>query len=267
MGQQARLELEEAGVRDLVAVLTPVQRITNYPNLTQAFSYWQRMYARVRKRFDVIFIFAVQRGSNAVATIESLQVPKEILWVDYTNENRFVEIANSRNVLLREARGIGAKHVLFLDSDVGAPACTIERLIDDGKDFVGAVAVTFNNAKEPVLGFGKFKEPFYSGLEWADVLPAERLSKVGYMCSICLYLGEHVLKDQRLWFPMSLEVEGKMMSEDHAFSKLVSECEYDLWVDSSIQVLHFRGEVILGVKPPAGFKPSNAPLLFMEVEH
>jgi len=253
VGQQTRVALEETVIKKLVVILTPIPRVVNYPNLMQSFPYWHRMYQRAKKRYNVLFIFAVQVGTNAMPTIDSLHVPKKILWVEYQNENRFVEIAYSRNLLLKEARALKAKYTIFLDSDIGAPAATIDRLIADGKDFVGALAVTYRNDQKPMLGFGVFREPFYTGCEWAGEIPEKKLTQVGFMCSICICLSERILNDLRLWFPMNLDLMGRKIAEDHAFSKLLTECDYELWVDSTLHVLHFRGETILGIEPPEGF--------------
>lgn len=157
--------------------------------------------------------------------------------------SRFGEIALYRNMLLDEARRVRPERAVFLDSDVVPPKDFL-RLFEAGRKDVCAGAVrTFNNEWRPVLGFGSFRKPFFTGLDWAEQCPFEALSRVDFANTACMSLGWRVVADERARFdPVWVDYNGEkvLLSEDHSFSHLLSTLGYEIFLDSRIRCAHLR---------------------------
>jgi hypothetical protein len=237
-----------------IGILTPIASHVNVELFSSILRDWYRLFKKNRKH-HVTFYFLAPEGSNAVNAIRMFKArhklmffPKDLselpslqkIW----KECRFVELAVYRNVLMDRAKTDGVDFAIFLDSDVVPPHKAIDCFTEDNRDICGGIVKTLNDAKEFILGFGHFKEPFFSGLIWATEIPKEKLSEVGFVNTACMCISRRVLRDERLRFPIiSVPIEGdesRVISEDHAFCHLAKSLGYKIFVDKRVMCQHFK---------------------------
>ena len=162
--------------------------------------------------------------------------------------NRFGEIALFRNMLLDEARRRHPDMAIFLDADVVPPVYMLDFFHEDFTtiphvNVCGGIVKTFNNNWDVVYGFGDFKQPWFSGLDWAQKVPSMRLAKVGFANTACLALKWRIIDDDALKFealPLKFNGEPMVMSEDHSFSHLLSCYGYKIFIDNRVRCDHLR---------------------------
>jgi hypothetical protein len=170
------------------------------------------------------------------------------------NMSRFGELAFYRNMLLDKARELKPDQAIFVDSDMVPPRGFLDRLRADGKDVCAGMVKTFNNNWDEVYGYGTFREPWFTGLDWRRHHDNEgNLLRVDFANSACLALGWRVLADERAKFePLWVDFQGAkvLLSEDSSFCRLLGELGYRIWVDELVRCSHLRktprGTVWLG---------------------
>lgn len=128
------------------------------------------------------------------------------------------QISMQRNELVLAAKEKGATHLFWLDSDIVAPAETINELLSHGKDIVGA---TYCKKVPPYEMVGKLKR--------AD----GRLKPATYMPGGCMLVRMEVY--EKLEWPWYFEVahpaEKIITSEDYSFCNKAREAGFEIWCD------------------------------------
>lgn len=141
------------------------------------------------------------------------------------------DIASSRMWLVKEAKKLGATHLLFVDSDMVFPASTLKTLLSRDKDIIG---VEYNKRQFPLQTVTAYMpdveksetEPFKVGVAGTGVM------------LIKLDIFDNPKMDKN-WFSFGRNAEGKnVIGEDGWFCNTARDAGYDVWVDPSIKVWH-----------------------------
>lgn len=133
--------------------------------------------------------------------------------------------------LVKEAKKLGATHLLFVDSDMVFPASTLKTLLSRDKDIIG---VEYNKRQFPLQTVTAYMpdveksetEPFKVGVAGTGVM------------LIKLDIFDNPKMDKN-WFSFGRNAEGKnVIGEDGWFCNTARDAGYDVWVDPSIKVWH-----------------------------
>lgn len=241
-------------------IMTPLPLNPDLDRLAIVLRHWLNTFKHWQTPSGIGFCFAVADETEELALmmlrplrrrfqVSTVPVPHRRLTELYPElaqewaRSRFLEIALYRNMLLDEARRVRPDMAVFLDMDVVPPKDFVKCFAEDGRDVCAGVVKTFNNNWDEVLSFGTFDEPFFTDLHWARQVPKESLTKVDFANTACMALGRRVLADEQARFE-SLWVDYKgeklLLSEDHAFCRLLTELGYAVYLDSRIRCGHLR---------------------------
>jgi hypothetical protein len=145
------------------------------------------------------------------------------------------DIASARNRIVSEARKAGATHLLFIDYDMYFSPDTIQKLIKQDKDIIGA-AYNFRNEslKSTAVPFEKEEQVA------PDQLPTETFK--------CQTLGTGLLLIKLSvfdafkgpWFMFGYKEDGTLLyGEDTYFcQRAINEGKLDVWADPTLGVRH-----------------------------
>lgn len=141
------------------------------------------------------------------------------------------DISSSRIWLVKEAIKNGATHLFFVDSDMLFPTDTIKRLLAHDKDII---SVDYNKRKFPL-------QSVLALLPDTEKSETE-LYKVAVVGTGIMLINLEIFKDPKMdknWFSFGRNAEGEhVMGEDGWFCNTAREAGYDIWVDSTIKVVH-----------------------------
>lgn len=140
-------------------------------------------------------------------------------------------IVRNRNEAIAQAQKLGVDYALFLDTDVIFPYYTLRRLLDHGKDIVGA---TYVQREEPhrLLGI------------WPDgtLLTSDRIHEVNALPGGCILIKMSVFdKMTRPYyrtpaFEADGDVEPHIQGEDYYFCEQAQEAGVAVWLDVSLSM-------------------------------
>ena len=141
------------------------------------------------------------------------------------------DIASNRMWLVKEAKRLGATHLLFIDSDMLFPPTALETLLSRGKDIIG---VEYNKRTFPL----QTVTAYMPDVEKSETEPF----KVGIAGTGFLLIKLSIFDDPNMdknWFSFGRNAEGKnVIGEDGWFCNTARSAGYDIYVDPSIRVLH-----------------------------
>lgn len=141
------------------------------------------------------------------------------------------DIASSRMWLVKEAKKLGATHLLFVDSDMVFPAHTLDTLLSRNKDIIG---VEYHKRQFPL----QTVTAYMPDVEKSETEPF----KVGIAGTGVLLVKLSIFDDPKMdknWFSFGRNAEGKnVIGEDGWFCNTARDAGYDVWVDPTIKVWH-----------------------------
>ncbi len=239
--------------------MTPLPKDPNPAVILTVLRSWTKM-AKANKKHEIKFLFALSTESEAqmrpllawlIAEKQTLPIPQELveklfpIVAEQWKISRFPEIAFYRNLLLEQARQDDPDAAVFLDSDVVPPEETPETLSwmehsGHRSPAVAGIVKTYNNDWQEVLGFGQFRKPFFTGLDWAKELPRTVLTEVDFANTACLALPRTTFQDSDTKFLPVMFDETHYVSEDHAFCHRLRQNGYRILVDTRIKCRHLR---------------------------
>jgi hypothetical protein len=135
-------------------------------------------------------------------------------------------VAEARNRCVELARGHGAGHLLFLDSDMVFPRATLERLMAHGKDIVGATYPK-RVAPHPALG---------AVLEGGRVEGGGALVEMRHLPTGCLLVRMAVfdaLDAPHFRFAVDAAT-GAIVGEDYDFCNRARAAGFAVWCDPGL---------------------------------
>lgn len=149
-------------------------------------------------------------------------------------------IYESRNKLSRQALGLEADYILWLDSDMIFPPDTLIRMLEHmkDKDFVTGLYFRRGAPFSPVI-FESYETLEDGRVKWKDQLeyPKDELFEVAGCGFGCVMMKTTMLLDMALnyseWFA---PISG--MGEDLAFCWRARKLGYKLWCDPTIKLGH-----------------------------
>ena len=142
-------------------------------------------------------------------------------------------IDQMRNLIVRKALEISCTHVLFLDADMTYPVDTIPRLLESGKEVVGALCFKRWPPFTPTLFCGEPEK-----LWQLDEYP-EGLVKVTATGTGCLLVDCKVFEEMEYpWFAFDHTQDGGPIGEDVNFCYKAGRLGYPVFVDTRIKTGH-----------------------------
>lgn len=170
-------------------------------------------------------------------------------------------VDSARNYIIEVAIKTGVEYLLFLDDDGVMPANTLELMLSDDKDIVGAPMMTRNakeDGKHKLCCFNKVEFPVgngrfvykYKSIDNFDMSkgPLHRVDAIG---GACLLIKRNVFiemfkKYNGTPFEFIREFydngEGKYtvrnVSEDLTFAERAVDSGFEIWVDTRIRPIH-----------------------------
>lgn len=136
------------------------------------------------------------------------------------------DIIGARCRIVHQARKLKATHVLFVDHDMYFAPDTIQKLLDNNKDIVGA---DYNFRKLPAK---------------STAFPLEANHPPLYKChaigtGLMLVKMDVFDKVPEPWFQFGRDKDGNMvMGEDVHFCQEAIKVGYDVWADATLDVKH-----------------------------
>ena len=137
-------------------------------------------------------------------------------------------VAHARNMCVKSALELGAKHILFLDSDITFPNNTLNRLLHWGKDIVGAV---YRRRSEPfeVMGVPLVHETRYA----EGSLPEMAIIPTG-----CMLIRREVFEAlPKPYFRFETdEANDRIVGEDVLFCNMARQRGFHVYADVSLSM-------------------------------
>lgn len=141
------------------------------------------------------------------------------------------DLASSRMWLVKQAKQLGATHLLFVDSDMLFPRDALDRLLAHDKDIIG---VEYNKRKFPL----ETVTAYLPGHPKSETEPY----KVSVAGTGLMLIKLSIFDDPKMgknWFSFGRNAEGQnVIGEDGWFCFTAREAGYDVWVDPTIKVVH-----------------------------
>jgi glycosyltransferase involved in cell wall biosynthesis len=170
-------------------------------------------------------------------------------------------VDTARNYLIEMAITLGVDYLFFVDDDGVLPTDTLEKLIEDDKDIVGAPMMTRNpreNGEHALCVFEKFDFYIGDGKTINKYRPMKgfdaskgHLHSVDAIGGACMLVKREVL--EALWtkhngrpFEFIHEVHTtkehgvtlRNISEDMCFSERAKDEGFEIWIDTRIRPVH-----------------------------
>lgn len=128
-------------------------------------------------------------------------------------------LPNQRTQLVKSALQGHASHILFIDSDMRFPEDTLEQLLADGKDIVGA------NCKH------RQANKWTGGVTSKGKKGMQEVTQLGF--GVTLIRTEVFIKMPEPWFATPYDGE-KFVGEDVFFCYKAKEAGYKVWIDHDL---------------------------------
>lgn len=142
-------------------------------------------------------------------------------------------IDQMRNLIATKALEKGCTHLIFLDADMTYPIDTIPRLLESGKEIVGALCFKRWPPFTPTIMIG---EP--ESRTFVDDYP-EGLIKVSATGTGCLLIDCRVFEEMPYpWFEFKQTENGSPIGEDIHFCDKARALGYSVYVDTRIKTGH-----------------------------
>jgi hypothetical protein len=137
-------------------------------------------------------------------------------------------VAAARNSGVAQAEEAGAEYLLFLDSDMTFPRTTLRRLLDHGRDVVGA---TYSTRTSPFKELGTRLQP-----KAADAPPG--LVEMTRIPTGCLLIRMAVFRHlSKPYFRFATdEASGSITGEDYLFCDRVRDSGLRVWCDTALSL-------------------------------
>jgi hypothetical protein len=124
----------------------------------------------------------------------------------------------------------GADKILFIDSDQTFSHDALKRLVDSGKDIVGAASLT---RKEPIQY--TCKDIDGNRIDFREKTGLVEVHTNGF--PMTLIDCEVFSKIEKPYFSVSYN-EGQWIGEDESFCHAAREAGYKIWIDADVKVGH-----------------------------
>ena len=156
-----------------------------------------------------------------------------------SNKKMMDKVVDARNYIRQYALDKGFDYVLMLDADIILSENIIEVLLKHNKDFVSATAFGMNN-----IGFPELVAVADDGKHFPVDKLETGLQKIFISGMGCALISKKVLK--KVKFKCLRNNNDKVtMSEDWCFSQDAIKKDFEIWLDTDIQVTHkIRGDWI-----------------------
>ena len=163
--------------------------------------------------------------TSTFLSIYNLKKPKGVKTSFIAVEGYSVD--TSRNVLVKEAKSMGADYILWVDSDMILPKDALVRLLSHGKDIVtGAYAFKDINSQDLIAFSADNKR-----MNYADINGLTEVGGIGFGC--CLTKTEIFDKIDFPYF-----VFGEDYGEDIYFCKKAREKGLKIYLDPDVKCGH-----------------------------
>jgi hypothetical protein len=191
---------------------------------------------------------------EAIADLRVQCLKRGIAFRRFYNKGSSV-LCKNRNVLAQCAVDFGADWVLWVDDDIAFKAEDVFRLMDRGKDIIGACPQrrTHKWGEGGTVAFDGVPKRGPDGLVAADKMPTAFLLVRGSVFTDLAASGlapEYKTRDgasgeltMRKWFWFDVDAEGYDVGEDYYFCNQARKLDYECWCEPDVRLSHFEGLV------------------------
>jgi len=148
----------------------------------------------------------------------------------------YVGIDTARNSLVTQALENGCSHILMMDTDQMYPHDTITKMLRHNLPVVGAIVHRRYPPFDPIMLRGAIGS--FVKVPDEECFSGELVKVDATGCGCVLYDMEVFMKTKPPWFEIYQLESDKDVGEDIGFCGKLSEAGFDIYVDTSIEIVH-----------------------------